>query len=129
LWASFGSVFPQVPSRVRRLRDVVGDEDHIDPVGFQELGQGLMVGPRGLHGTDDLGGAGLPPTSLEVGPEGFEACGRVRDRQLLVQELCVGEADLGHVLGLRDVDPDQEPVALGAEVLLEFTKALDSDCI
>jgi hypothetical protein len=32
----------------------------------------------------------------------------------------VGEADLGHVLGLGDVDPDQEPIPLRAEILLQF---------
>jgi hypothetical protein len=41
----------------------------------------------------------------------------------------VGEADLGHVLPLRDVDPNQEPVPSRPEIRLQFPKALDSDGI
>jgi hypothetical protein len=80
-------------------------------VAFQEGGERLVVGAGGLHGADDLRDPGLPPPALEVDPGGGEGRGRVRDRQLLVHELRVGEADLGHVLGLGDVYADKEPIA------------------
>jgi len=98
-------------------------------VALQEAGERLMIGPRGFHGADDLGDAGLLLPPLQVCPEAFEPRGRVGDPQGLVQELRVGEPDLGHVLDLRDVDPDQEPLPLGPEIRLQFPKALDSDCI
>ena len=41
----------------------------------------------------------------------------------------MGEADLGHMLRLRDVDPDEEPVPAGTQRRLELAKPLDSDCI
>jgi hypothetical protein len=108
---------------------VVADEDDVDPLAFQEGGERLVVGARGLHGADDLGDAGLPLAPREVRPEGGDAGLRVRDPEVLVQDPGVGQADLGHVLRLRDVDPHEEPVSLGPEVRLQFPKALDSDCI
>jgi hypothetical protein len=69
----------------------------------------------------------LPP--LQVRPEGVEAHLGVGDRQGLVHELRVGEAELRHVLGLRDVDAHEEPIPVRAEIRLQFAKALDSDCI
>jgi hypothetical protein len=108
----------------------VRDEDDRRPVGLQGLGQGLVVGPGGLYRADELGDtAGLPLAGLQVRPEGGEARLGVGDHQRFVQYPGVSQADLGHMLGLGDVDPHQEPVPLRAEVLLQFTKALDSDCI
>ncbi|MEK7377503.1 MAG: hypothetical protein AABZ71_01260 [Candidatus Binatota bacterium] len=106
---------------------VIGDQDDIDLVAFEELGQGLVGGPRGFHGADDRGRPGLGLALLQVRPEGGEAVPGVGDAELLVQDPGVREADLGHVLGLRDVDADEEAVPRGAEVLLQFPKALDAD--
>jgi hypothetical protein len=121
------------PGAVQRAAVVVGhlgrDEHHIDPVAFQEGGERLVVGARRLHRAHDLDAPGLLLPPLQVHPEGREAALRVGDAELLVQDPGVGETDLGHVLGLRDVDPHEEPVALGPEVRLQFPKALDSDCI
>jgi hypothetical protein len=41
----------------------------------------------------------------------------------------VGVPEVGHVRPLRDVEPDEEPVAIRPQIGLEFTKPLDSDCI
>ncbi len=109
--------------------DGVRDEEDLRALGLQEPGQGVVVGPRGLHGADDLADARLGPAPFQMRPEGGEADLGVGDRQLLVQDLRVGEAHLGHVLHLGDVDADQEPVPPRAEVLLQLTKALDSDGI
>ncbi len=111
------------------VRHGVGDQHDVGAVGFQELRQGHVVGACGFHGADDLGDAGLGLPLRQVGPEGGEARLGVRDRELSVQELRVGEADLGHVLGLRHIDPHEEPVPPPAEIRLEVAKALDTDCI
>lgn len=91
---------------------VIRDEDDIRPVALQEAGERVMVGPRGLHGADDLRDPGLLLAPLQVRPEAFEARLGVGDRQGLVHELRVGEADLRHVLGLRDVDAHEEPIPI-----------------
>jgi len=69
----------------------------------------------------------LPP--LQVRPEGGEARLRVGDVELLVYDPRVREPHLRHVLDLRDVEADEEPIPLGPEIRLELPKALDSDGI
>jgi hypothetical protein len=86
-------------------------------------------GPRGFYRADDLAHPGLGPPLFQVGPEVLEARLGVGDRYPLVQNAGVREADLGHVLRLGDVDPDEEPIPPRAQRLLELAKALDSDCI
>ena len=61
--------------------------------------------------------------------EGGEAGLGVGDDELLVQDPGVGEAHLGHVLGLRHIDPHEEPIAPSPKICLEFAKALDPDCV
>jgi hypothetical protein len=64
-----------------------------------------------------------------VRPEVLEAGRSVGDAELFVQDRDVGQADLGHVLRLGDVDPDEEPIPIRPQICLQFAKALDSDCI
>ena len=66
------------------VRHVGGDQHDIGAVGLQELGQGLVVGPRGLHRADDLGDPGLGLAPLQVRPEGCEAGLHVGDDELQV---------------------------------------------
>ncbi len=109
--------------------DLVRDEDDIDPVGLQELRERFVVSASGLHGTDDLPGAGGRLVGLQPCPESLEVGPGVGDVEALLQDPGVGEAHLRHVLPLRDVDADEEPIPIRSQRLLQFPKALDSDCI
>ncbi len=105
------------------------DQEHVRPLGLEELGQGLVVRPRGLEAADDLPAPGRPLRLLDPRPELREAPGGVRDREGRHHDPGVGVPQMGHVLPLRDVEADEEPVPLRPESLLELAKALDSDCV
>jgi len=95
---------------------------------LSRTGEGLVVGP-GVPRRRRARRPRSPLTSLEVRPEPLEPDLGVRDGELRVHELRVREPDLRHVLRLRDVDPDEEPVPIRSQRRLQFAKALDSDCI
>ena len=128
MWASFGIALlpgPVEQPAVER-RDVVVHEDHVGPLGVEEGGQGLVVGAGRFEGHHDLREPCRPLVVLEAAPEGREARGGVREGHRLLQDPGVGEPDLGHVGGLRHIEPDEEAVPSGPEVRLQFPESLDT---
>ena len=87
-----------------------GDQDDVRPLRFEEAGHRLVVGPRGLQAADDLAAPRRPLRLLDPRPELGEAPGGVRDRELRDDDPGVGVPQVDHVLRLRDVEADEEPV-------------------
>jgi hypothetical protein len=103
-----------------------GAQDDIGALGLQEGGERLMVGPAGFEPTDDLAAPRGPLGLLDPGPELGEAPGGVRDRERGHDHSGVGVAEVDHVLRLGDVEPDEEPRAVGPQRGLQLPEPLDT---
>ena len=103
-----------------------GEQDDVRPLRLEEGRDGLVVGPGGLEPTDDLAAAGRPLRLRDPRPQLGEAPRRVRDGERGPHDPGVGVAELGHVRGLRNVEPDEEPGPVRAERRLQLPEPLDT---
>jgi hypothetical protein len=108
---------------------LVRDQDDVHPLAFEEAPERLVVGPGRLERGHDLRAPRGLLGGRELPPEGGEAGRGVRDDDLGAHDRPVGHPELGHMLALPDVDPDEEPVPVDPQGRLQFPKALDSDGI
>jgi hypothetical protein len=103
-----------------------GEEDHVGALGFEERGDRLVVGPGGLQAANDLVTPGRPLRLLDPRPELREAPGGVRNGECRRHHPGVGVAEVDHMLGLGDVEPDQEALPIRPQGRLQIPEPLDT---